>query len=358
MKAVVTFAEAQERAERWINADVPGYQRRDVRVREFDLGFVAWGEDREDGPTSEGARTRLVLARDSGDATLWPGLPVDEVIHRFVQEYGTSAPAPAAPPPQRVDLEATSFLLTPPEWLQEAADRIGIPDGRRTGDEPAAPQPQYGDSHAADGSGSWPHAGGHSGDSTSPWDATDTSSTGQGLAQGPPATVFAPPLSGSDDEGTPPPAADGDKTPTAFLAGRGAPQKTSTTPAADSDDEPATAGSRGGPLPSTPGTPPPPPAPAPAPAPAPGIADFDTGRRGSPPRGASVPPPPGPPPAPGSGGSGAGGYVPTQMVSADDISSQAGTSRSNDENRDTPSGTGGDSDGIHHAATMLAAPAP
>ena len=39
---MVTFAQAQERAEEWINGDVPAYQHREVRVREFDLGFVVW----------------------------------------------------------------------------------------------------------------------------------------------------------------------------------------------------------------------------------------------------------------------------------------------------------------------------
>ena len=39
---MVTFAQAQERAEEWVNGDLPGYQHREVRVREFELGFVAW----------------------------------------------------------------------------------------------------------------------------------------------------------------------------------------------------------------------------------------------------------------------------------------------------------------------------
>ena len=47
---MVTFAQAQERAEEWVNGDVPAYQHREVRVREFELGFVVWAEDREDGP--------------------------------------------------------------------------------------------------------------------------------------------------------------------------------------------------------------------------------------------------------------------------------------------------------------------
>ncbi|MGW0411694.1 SUKH-4 family immunity protein, partial [Streptomyces collinus] len=129
---MVTFAQAQERAEEWVNGDVPAYQHREVRVREFELGFVVWGEDRAEGPRSDAGAQRLVIARDSGEATLWPALPVGEVIRRYEEEYGRgdevedAVPAPAA----RVDLNQTSFLLSPPEWLQEAADKLGIPDRR------------------------------------------------------------------------------------------------------------------------------------------------------------------------------------------------------------------------------------
>lgn len=129
---MVTFAQAQERAEEWVNGDVPSYQHREVRVREFELGFVVWAEDRAEGPRSDGGAQRLVLARDSGEATLWPALPVGEVIRRYEEEYGRSAAVEDAvpAPPARVDLNQTSFLLTPPEWLQEAADKLGIPDRR------------------------------------------------------------------------------------------------------------------------------------------------------------------------------------------------------------------------------------
>ncbi|MEW2247123.1 SUKH-4 family immunity protein [Streptomyces sp. NPDC006975] len=132
---MVTFAQAQERAEEWINGDVPAYQHREVRVREFELGFVVWGEDRSEGPRSDGGGQRLVIARDSGEATLWPALPVGEVIRRYEEEYGRAEAAaePAPAPAARVDLNQTSFLLTPPEWLQEAADKLGIPDRRRDG---------------------------------------------------------------------------------------------------------------------------------------------------------------------------------------------------------------------------------
>ncbi|MFF3687393.1 SUKH-4 family immunity protein [Streptomyces sp. NPDC002187] len=138
---MVTFAQAQERAEEWVNGDVPPYQHREVRVREFELGFVVWAEDREGGVRSDGGRQRMVIARDSGEATLWPGLPVGEVIRRYEEEYGVAQhSAPAPEPPQRIDLNQTSFLLSPPEWLQDAADRLGIPDRRSgAGTRDAAP---------------------------------------------------------------------------------------------------------------------------------------------------------------------------------------------------------------------------
>ncbi|MFF3621099.1 SUKH-4 family immunity protein [Streptomyces sp. NPDC002467] len=138
---MVTFAQAQERAEEWINGDVPGYQHREVRVREFGLGFVVWAEDRAAGPVSGGGRQRLVIARDSGEVTLWPGLPVGEVIRRYEEEYGAAAAASASEasvPPPRIDSEQTSFILSPPEWLQEAADRAGIPPAVTPAVTPAA----------------------------------------------------------------------------------------------------------------------------------------------------------------------------------------------------------------------------
>ncbi|MEV6935590.1 hypothetical protein AB0N19_14265, partial [Streptomyces sp. NPDC051132] len=150
---MVTYAQAQERAEEWINGDVPVYQHREVRVREFELGFVVWGEDRAEGPRSDAGGQRLVIARDSGEATLWPALPVGEVIRRYEEEYGRAdeprdtAPAAAS---ARLDLNQTSFLLTPPEWLQEAADKRGV-GGR--GAQDTAPGPGPAVSPAAEGQG-------------------------------------------------------------------------------------------------------------------------------------------------------------------------------------------------------------
>ncbi|WP_419156024.1 SUKH-4 family immunity protein [Streptomyces canus] len=188
---MVTFAQAQERAEEWINGDVPSYQHREVRVREFDLGFVVWAEDRAEGPRSDGGAQRLVIARDSGEATLWPSLPVGEVIRRYEETYGREdgvEDAGAASAASRVDLNQTSFLLTPPEWLQDAADKLGIGGdgaGVASGARDGGP----------DGAGSGAAPGVPAG--ARPWTGTDTNG-GEDLSVALPETVFSAPVSGGD----------------------------------------------------------------------------------------------------------------------------------------------------------------
>ncbi|MCX5333514.1 SUKH-4 family immunity protein [Streptomyces sp. NBC_00140] len=396
---MVTFAQAQERAEEWINGDVPSYQHREVRVREFELGFVVWAEDRADGPRSDGGAQRLVIARDSGEATLWPSLPVGEVVRRYEEEYGRAADDAAAAPPApaaRVDLNQTSFLLTPPEWLQEAADQLGIPDRRggsgagRSGvgagsgsGASAGPLPE---TQAGVPAGA-PSASGVPAGAT-PWAGTDTNAdAGDDRSVPLPATVFAPPLSGTDDD-TPPPATPPDAK-TALMSGGSQLPPTALARALDDPNTPRAGGGApvggmpGAPQGSTPppgravpggsaygypgapgGTPPPgvpqgstpPPVPGPpsygypqGPGGAPGapqppvgpgaperslapnagdIADAATSKASPPPRrggGSTTPPPPGSPGAPGgrpgatpppAPGAPAGGYVPTQLVSA------------------------------------------
>ncbi|MFQ3557809.1 SUKH-4 family immunity protein [Streptomyces gramineus] len=398
---MVTFAQAQERAEEWINGDVPSYQHREVRVREFGLGFVVWGEDRAEGPRSDAGGQRLVIAKDSGDATLWPALPVGEVIRRYEEEYGGEEEVADAVPAtaQRVDLNQTSFLLSPPEWLQEAADKLGIPDRRGAGEgssgsaagepdgESAAAgagsaelaQTQAGVPAGGGGSG-WPAAGGGEGSGApgvadvpagaTPWAGTDTNAdAGEDRSVPLPATVFAPPLSGSDNGVL-------GEAETALMAGGSQLPRTAVSPAVADPDGPAAQGGAdtqpygrpqgaaasgapapGGPAPGGPDGPPAasvPPAssygypqepaapgygypqgapgapggPRPAAGPAgPGrplppnasdIADAATSRAAPPPRkargGAGAPPPP--PGVPGAPGAPASGYAPTQMVSA------------------------------------------
>ncbi|MFI1565530.1 SUKH-4 family immunity protein [Streptomyces sp. NPDC020490] len=354
---MVTFAQAQERGEEWINGDVPSYQHREVRVREFELGFVVWGEDRAEGPRSDGGGQRLVIARDSGEATLWPALPVGEVIRRYEEEYGrpdvADAPVPGAP--ARVDLNQTSFLLSPPEWLQEAADKLGIPD-RRTGAGAGADAGAGAASAgaAADGASAgaglaetqagvpgggraeWPEAGA-SADSAArtgagaragahgapgapevpegatPWAGTDTNAdAGEDRSVPLPATVFAPQLSELSDD-TPSNAR------TAMISGGSQLPPTAVTPALGDPNAsaghgvPGARGPQGGApgapaFPAAPGsTPPPPPVPGtpppgagasgatPPPAPSYGYPQAPSGAPAAP----GTPPPPPPPSPPG-----------------------------------------------------------
>ncbi|MET9321766.1 SUKH-4 family immunity protein [Streptomyces sp. NPDC003038] len=275
---MVTFAQAQERAEEWINGEVPAYQHREVRVREFGLGFVVWAEDRATGPVSGGGRQRLVIARDSGEVTLWPGLPVGEVIRRYEEEYG----APAAPvaeasvPTPRIDSEQTSFMLSPPEWLQEAADRAGIPGGSSSSAAAVAPAPAPApvapvasaepvSAAPAESAAPVPvepvdavsapvdpvplrREGGIPYEPTAndgvpartpapvptgstPWAGTDVNSGADDDVSVPlPATVFAPPLSGSDLDDAPPPVTAAEAKTTLMAGGSQLP-KTAIAPA-------------------------------------------------------------------------------------------------------------------------------
>ncbi|MGW1158391.1 SUKH-4 family immunity protein [Streptomyces sp. NPDC002519] len=312
---MVTFAQAQERAEEWINGDVPSYQHREVRVREFGLGFVVWAEDRAEGLRSDGGAQRLVIARDSGEATLWPGLPVGEVIRRYEEEYGAKETAARPAPAARSDLNQTSFLLSPPEWLQEAADRIGIQGHRQGGGgsagagapsaagvvDASAAQDVSGTSGGAGpaSAASWPAAGG--GDEArdavpvapagaTPWAGTDTNAeAGEDRSVPLPETVFAPPL--SDSEGGTPPG----------------------SPFASPASSASVASAAETPPPGVPQGPPPPPGPPPAggpqpprvpqgPPPPPGVPSYGYpqaagGVPGTPPPG--VPRPPAGPSAPG-----------------------------------------------------------
>ncbi|MEU1436157.1 SUKH-4 family immunity protein [Streptomyces sp. NPDC005786] len=369
---MVTFAQAQERADEWVNGDVAAYQHREVRVREFELGFVVWAEDRAEGPVSDGGRQRLVIARDSGEATLWPGLPVGEVIRRYEEEYGSVAGVPSAPePPQRIDLNQTSFLLSPPEWLQEAADKLGIPDRRAEAAgqtpppgpaavpyEPTAPE-------GVPASAPQPPVG------ATPWAGTDTNAGSDEGEVGLPATVFAPPLSGADDDGVPPRMVAADA-PTALMSGGSQLPQTAIAPGLPPASGPG--GSvPGGSAPGRPAGPGRGPVSGPGAGPGSGdIADEATSKAVVPPRGArgggsTTPPPPGapgtpgarpgvplpPPSGPGAPGAPAGGYVPTQLVSQQGPPGAPQPPAPPAPPGSTPPPGGGD---VHHAATMFAEP--
>ncbi|WP_404868909.1 SUKH-4 family immunity protein [Kitasatospora griseola] len=140
---VTTYAQAQETAEDWINAGVPRSLQREVRVREFDLGYVCWAVDGSEHAGGTGSSPRLVIARDSGVSMLWPPLPINEVVRQFEELYGTPAePNPAgAAKPVRGAVEATSFLLSPPQWLQDAGAAAVAAEAAQLSAPPVPPAP-------------------------------------------------------------------------------------------------------------------------------------------------------------------------------------------------------------------------
>ncbi|KOU39476.1 hypothetical protein ADK53_10420 [Streptomyces sp. WM6373] len=406
---MVTFAQAQERAEEWINGDVPAYQHREVRVREFGLGFVVWAEDRAAGPVSGGGRQRLVIARDSGEVTLWPGLPVGEVIRRYEEEYGAAAatpPSEASVPPPRIDSEQTSFMLSPPEWLQEAADRAGIPRAPAAAAAPASASPSAESASvsasaesgpaetpavapgavdavplrrggeipyeptANDGVPATPAAAVPTG--ATPWAGTDVNSGTDDASVPLPATVFAPPLSGSDLEDAPAPSGVASEAKTTLMPGGSQLPRTAIVPALGSSsqdiaDAPTSKarvsrpGAEGAPGAGQPSTPPGPPGAPGAPG-APGGLDHAATMLAGP---AVTGQPPAPPGAPGSLGRGldhaatmlAGPAVTGQPPAPPGPPGAPGAGAPQPPGPPGPPGPpaapGG---GAHHAATMLAGP--
>ncbi|MCP3758694.1 SUKH-4 family immunity protein [Streptomyces sp. TBY4] len=373
---MVTFAQAQERAEEWINGDVPAYQHREVRVREFGLGFVVWAEDRAAGPVSGGGRQRLVIARDSGEVTLWPGLPVGEVIRRYEEEYGASAAqAEASVPVPRIDSEQTSFMLSPPEWLQEAADRAGIPAAPVA---PAVPEvlvasagsagsavPAGSDAVGTPVAPSGPEASGAGSPEpvplrrggevpyeptandgvpaavptgATPWAGTDVNPGADSVSVPLPATVFAPPLSGSDLDDAPSSGPGPEARTTLMPRGSELP-KTAVVPALDPESGPA--GPAGG------GD----------------IADAPTSKaRVNRPAAPGTVTPPGPPGAPGASGASGGGaespsYAATMLAGPGGPQPPGPPGVPGAGQPIAPPGPPGvPGGGLDHAATMLAGP--
>ena len=283
---MVTFAQAQERAEEWVNGDVPAYQHREVRVREFELGFVVWAEDRAEGPVSDGGRQRLVIARDSGEATLWPGLPVGEVIRRYEEEYGaldaaagrSGAAAAHRSEPDVVPAEPAGVASGGGGQARDSGPAGGAVRGRASwlslrsvpplsffccsrgrGRARAAVRRDAVVRRRCAGPRTSPplrtafrplrracRRGPPRGPGPTP---TRTPTTGRCAL---PATVFAPPLSGADDDGTPPPAVSAEA-PTALMSGGSELPRTAVVPGLNPQG-PGAPGP-GAPVPGVPGVP-------------------------------------------------------------------------------------------------------
>ncbi|MFF2143415.1 SUKH-4 family immunity protein [Kitasatospora sp. NPDC058190] len=106
---MISRAQAVEAGHRWINGDLPqgaGAVRR-VCAHEFELGWVVWAEpvrvevDPRTGerraPEEVGAAC-AVVDRESGRFTVWPSVPVDEVVGLYRDFVGAGGYDPTLPP--------------------------------------------------------------------------------------------------------------------------------------------------------------------------------------------------------------------------------------------------------------------
>ncbi|TJZ41315.1 hypothetical protein FCH28_37425 [Streptomyces piniterrae] len=104
---MITQAQAHATAARWLNPEGHQGPPREVAMQEFDLGWVVWAVppppevDPQTGqrrPPAEIGTACGVVDRASGELTVWPSVPVDEVVRMYQQKHGAGAGAPAQPP--------------------------------------------------------------------------------------------------------------------------------------------------------------------------------------------------------------------------------------------------------------------
>ncbi|MBV2154596.1 SUKH-4 family immunity protein [Kitasatospora sp. SUK 42] len=106
---MISRAQAVEAGQRWINGDLPqgaGAVRR-VCVHEFELGWVVWAEPPRVGVDPRSGERRApgevgaacaVVDRESGRFTVWPSVPVDEVVGLYRDFVGAGGYDPTRPP--------------------------------------------------------------------------------------------------------------------------------------------------------------------------------------------------------------------------------------------------------------------
>ncbi|MFJ3658214.1 SUKH-4 family immunity protein [Streptomyces nigra] len=89
-------------ADRWLNPEGSTEPRREVRMQEFDLGWVVWAapaapeRDPETGerrPPAEIGDACGVVDRRTGELTVWPSVPVEEVVRMYREKHGGAGAA-------------------------------------------------------------------------------------------------------------------------------------------------------------------------------------------------------------------------------------------------------------------------
>ncbi|MCZ1006548.1 SUKH-4 family immunity protein [Streptomyces lydicus] len=104
---MISQEQALATAQGWLNPK--GQERREVRMQEFDLGWVVWAaappveRDPVTGkrrPPATIGHSCGVVDRGTGELSTWPSVPVEEVVRMYQEKHGggQEAPPPAQPP--------------------------------------------------------------------------------------------------------------------------------------------------------------------------------------------------------------------------------------------------------------------
>ncbi|MFE1322656.1 SUKH-4 family immunity protein [Kitasatospora phosalacinea] len=153
---MITQEQALATADRWLNGGAPAERRREVRHREFGLGWVVWAAPAplERDPVTGARRPPAdigdacgVVDRETGELSVWSSVPVDEVARAYEAQHAERArrDGPPATGPgntvvatyvdpsngQEVSLFRLSAPGAPPAEYQVAAElrRMGVPAG-------------------------------------------------------------------------------------------------------------------------------------------------------------------------------------------------------------------------------------
>lgn len=93
-------AQALATADRWLNPEGTVVPRREVKLHEFDLGWVVWAapaaveRDPQTGERRPPARIGDacgVVDRGTGELTVWPSVPVDEVVRLYREKHAATS---------------------------------------------------------------------------------------------------------------------------------------------------------------------------------------------------------------------------------------------------------------------------
>lgn len=92
---MIDRAEAARIASRWVAASTPGHHPAATAVvHEFEFGFVVWAGE------SSFTDRRGVIDRETGELSVWPALPVDQVVAAFRERRAQRSLAPLTWDPQ------------------------------------------------------------------------------------------------------------------------------------------------------------------------------------------------------------------------------------------------------------------